>query len=206
MWVPPAHKWGFSIWARIDNRCFLTTMTKYQRGELMEGWNDCPPPMGSRDSSSASVGSVRSKRRPARPPAGSDSARAPPTGPARTVPPMLVPPTSGPRPPAAVAAAPENRSEPSDIDLGATPALLRQILADSGLEEKHQTVFVKRVVEAYPQLGAQHQKFVSEVAVQLSRQQDSSSIKSDILKYMMVHSGVSTWCVPLKKLVESVGQ
>lgn len=184
-------------------------MTKYQRGELMEGWNDCPPPIGSRDSSSSTVGSIRSKRRPARPPAASEPTPAPPSGPPsgppRTVPPKLAPPPAGPRAHAPAAQPSSFAPESSDIDLEATPGLLRQILADSGLEEKHQTVFIKRVVEAYPQLEAHHQRFVSEVALQLSRQQDRSGTKSDILKYMMVHNGVSTWCVPLKKLVESVG-
>lgn len=171
----------------------------------MEGWNDCPPPMGSRDSSSSSLSSTRSKRRPVRPLAVSpESTRTPPSGASRTMPPMLGPPTSGPRP-AAPTAVPEVLQKPAEVDLEATPELLRQILASSGLEEKHQVVFVKRVVEAYPQLETQHQQFLSKVAEQLSRKEDCGSIKSEILKYMMVHSGVSTWCVPLKKLVESVG-
>lgn len=128
------------------------------------------------------------------------------------MPPAPGPPTSTSRASPTESQAPSQAqpgAEPQEVaqlDLAATPELLQQILASSALDQKHRTMFVKRVVEAYPQLEVQHQQFLSLVATRLSSQQDASSIKNEILKYMMVHSGVSTWCVPLKKLVESVGQ
>ncbi|EEQ36868.1 predicted protein [Clavispora lusitaniae ATCC 42720] len=181
-------------------------MTKYQRGELMEGWNDCPPPpLSSRESSSTSVSSARSKRRTQRLPVISGESTTPRAPVARgglSAPPVSGPPTSVSPAPSSESVRPET-SESKEVDIEATPDKLRQAVEQSNMDQKQQEFFLKRVIEPYDQLDQPHKEFISEVAQSILAKEEIAKIKGEILKYMMVHNGVSTWCVPLKKLVES---
>lgn len=89
------------------------------------------------------------------------------------------------------------------MDIEATPDKLRQAVEQSNMDQKQQEFFLKRVIEPYDQLEQPHKEFISEVAQSILAKEEIAKIKGEILKYMMVHNGVSTWCVPLKKLVES---
>lgn len=185
-------------------------MTKYQRGDLMEGWNDCPPPSLSRDSSSTSISSTRSKRRnPRLPGLGATAADAP----------------AARRTPAAVPGAPPMArnllstpsllaSESQVLDsveppvgtanVNETPQKIAEVLKSSNLSEKDESLFTKKLVDAYPSLSESHKEFITQIVDQIVNKQQPSVLKGEILNYMMVNSGVSSWCVPLKKLVESL--
>lgn len=198
-------------------------MTRYQRGDLMEGWNDCPPPTLSRDSSSSSISTARSKRRTPRlsglvsgteppTPRRVSGATAPPNGP------PTVPPGAPPMGRTALAASSilgsnlerllnttgtESAAE-SFGDINQTPEKLQSILKGADLSANDETFFTKRILDVYPTLSENHKGFVSKIVHGLASGQESATLKGEILNYMMIHSGVSTWCVPLKKLVESI--
>lgn len=174
-------------------------MTKFQRGELMEGWNDCPVPLiSSRNSSSTSVSSAKSRRRMSRivgtatDPAG---ARGPPPS-APSAPPLglRTPLVASVIEPAALDAA-------ADLDIEATGQKLRDIVSTSNVADAD--FFVKRLIEPYETLEVAHKEFVTRIAQGIEAKQSITALKAQVLKYMMINSGVSTWCVPLKKLVES---
>lgn len=89
-------------------------------------------------------------------------------------------------------------------DINETPEKLREILRGASWSDIDKAFFMKRIVEPYANLTENHKGFVSKIVNGLSSGQDTAALKGEILNYMMIHSGVSTWCVPLKKLVESM--
>lgn len=193
-------------------------MTRFQRGELMEGWNDCPPL--SRDSSTSSLSS-RSKRRTPRP-SGIASrpeavSRAPSEGPPLV--PML-PTSSGAESSGSAekgsaierGSSTENAgttetmeaSQQTEVDVSATPGKLRELLAP--LPEKDATFLTKRLVDTYDALDAAQQRFLTRIVDGITAGHTKSELRADVVAYMKDHSGVSTWCMPLKRLVDQAGQ
>lgn len=59
-------------------------------------------------------------------------------------------------------------------------------------------------MDPYDAMEPLHQEFLSQIVAGLTAKQPTSELKGQVLNYMMVHNGVSTWCVPLKKLVETI--
>lgn len=180
-------------------------MTKYQRGELMEGWNDCPVPLLlSRSSSSSSVSSAKSRKRMSRMVAPATTA-APDTAAARRGPPSALapPPVSARDQPAAPGTAQPAAGEENTLNTEATGETLRSIVAARALPERDAEFFAKRLIEPYEALGAEHKAFVTRIVNGLAASEPSAKLKGEVLNYMMVNSGVSGWCVPLKKLVET---
>lgn len=86
--------------------------------------------------------------------------------------------------------------------MNATLGTLESILKDAELLEKDEQFFTKRLVEPYASLDEAHKRFITSIVNGIKSQK--AGLKSEILNYMMVNSGVSTWCVPLKKLVETI--
>lgn len=93
-------------------------------------------------------------------------------------------------------------NEPADVNN--TPATLTSILKEANLSEKDETFFTKRLVDVYSGLEEPHKTFITGIVNGIASKQAAAGLKGEILNYMMVNSGVSTWCVPLKKLVETL--
>lgn len=154
-------------------------MTKFQRGELMEGWNDCPQIMMQANSSSTSVGS-RSKRRTPRA-YGSGYSSQTSVSSESTAPPR----------------------EFSAEELRQMKETIATHVGQGEFKDEDKAFVTERLIEAFDGLEAQHQQFVARIADELlQKQKRPSQLKNEVLTYMMANSGVSTWAVGLKKLVE----
>lgn len=180
----------------------------------MEGWNDCPPSTLSRDPSNSSISSSRSKRRtprlsglavgvntpsPRRTP--STLVDAPPIGRTLLVSSFLLAST--------LETLLLNTTNPEALaadfgDVNETPEKFHNIFKSANLSAKDETFFTKRLVDVYPTLGDNHKEFITRIVDGITNKETSASLKGEILNYMMVNSGVSTWCVPLKKLVDTL--
>ncbi|KAM9924942.1 hypothetical protein OXX59_004181 [Metschnikowia pulcherrima] len=191
-------------------------MTKYQRGELMEGWNDCPVPVPTSSSgTSSSTSSAKARKRMSRVPiiGGSNSSESsasssrssvmppipcslpvPPKGPAKTT------------PSEAPTCIPADESGSDSFDAQQSEARLRDLIASAALADREKEFFEKRLVDAFPSLASPHQRFIAQVVDGVAAKAAGGALKTQVLNYMMMNSGVSTWGVPLKKLVETLGK
>lgn len=79
---------------------------------------------------------------------------------------------------------------------------LREACQSSAFTEADRAFFARRLVDPYDTLSGAHQDFIAAIILGLKAHETKALLKAQILNYMMVHTGVSTWCVPLKKLVE----
>ncbi|GEQ72829.1 hypothetical protein JCM33374_g6517 [Metschnikowia sp. JCM 33374] len=181
-------------------------MTKYQRGELMEGWNDCPVPVSTTPKGVADKTSKARKRISRLPVVGSqpNSSESFAGGSSRSslMPPM--PSTLPPPPKAAPRAGAIEAVAEEELDFQENEAKLRKLVESAELSDKDKEFFSKRLVDAFPSLDPQHKTFVSQIVNGLAAKDASGPLKTQILNYMMANSGVSMWCVPLKKLVETL--
>lgn len=172
-------------------------MTKYQNGELMEGWNDCPTPMLSRDLSTSSINSARSKKRQTRL-YGLAPSSAPGSSP-NSAKLSQVPPTG---PVSSLSSVKSENSTPASVPLEDVPHILSSILQASPLNDRDKTLISSRVVDVFDSLDEQHKAFIAKIVSGLEDRQSPAKLKGEIVTYMMMATGVSLWCVPLKKLVE----
>ncbi|ODV77152.1 uncharacterized protein CANTADRAFT_27505 [Suhomyces tanzawaensis NRRL Y-17324] len=179
------------------------TLTKYQRGDQIEGWNDCPPMVMSRTSSSSSV--LKSKSRRAANPVAAASSRSS-SG--------LLPSELSPTPTIATAiptatspATPTSLS--SDHSPEVVAALIHSVLQKpSKLPERELAHYEQKLGAHIKSLSLQHLDFIHSVTTRLLAVIDSGEsredIKKEVLDYMILHDGVSLWCSPLKKIVTGV--
>lgn len=122
------------------------TLTKYQRGDLMEGWNDCPPIMLKANDVEVDLDSNLDI--------------------SNTIDELLSFPTS------------------------LNDTLLRQI--------KH------KLIGFSTKMNHKDKMFVHSLLIQYNSGVPIESLKQQIVEYMMVNDGVSSWCAPLKKLITSL--
>ena len=202
------------------------TLTKYQRGESIEGWNDCPVYIPSSSStSSLNSGSSRTSRK--RPPRrlGHKIDGTPVSS--RSSTPVNVPTPTPPIPSGSLNSSINLKRdhEPTDnlsgeknqVNTGNNAAiddttinsmlddLLRHPTTLQENEIKHYQNKLKGVVST---LNENDKVFLSDILVKVLRVppngdgRSTANIKQEILMYMMANLGVSTWCAPLKKTIE----
>lgn len=197
------------------------TLTKYQRGESIEGWNDCPVlPTNSSSSSLNSTSSKPSRKRlPRRISHNINGSTAPMSLP--TTPHI---PTTPPIPPIL------NQNLTSSINLvqqgddletkapesmyvnldDATINLeLEELLHHpTSLQENEIRHYQNKLSNIVSSLKQDDKIFLNSVLTRVLKDPinggEKTIIKEEILAYMMAHQGVSGWCVPLKKIVEGI--
>lgn len=138
------------------------TLTKYQRGDPMEGWNDCPPIMVQKNASSTSLGSRKS---------------------------------SSAKP------ANENMIE-EEIDI---EDIINKFTAyPTKASERIFSQIKDKLIKSAETMTYEHKAFMAEILDQLQNGAQVPLMKAQIIDYMMIHDGITTWCSPFKKLVESI--
>jgi hypothetical protein len=188
------------------------SLSKSQRGETTEGWNDCPPPMiRSRNASSSSL----SKRRVYR--VGSNLQD------------NSIDSTSSLKEKCLDQRSSSNLSL-CDLQTRKSPKLKSQevifddsdsqviqldhsvnletvveefetfIRSPSKLSSKELDFYTNQIKKQLENLSSNHLQFLYQTIISKSE----NNTKLSIIEYMVVNDGVSSWCSPLKKLVESV--
>lgn len=154
-------------------------MTKFQRGELMEGWNDCPDIMMQANTSSGSVGS-RLKRRTPRAYGSANSSQS-------SVATNNVTPAK----------------EYTEEELRQVKLSIETYVSEGQFKEDDKAFVNERLLGSFDSLEDGHKQFVARTAeAVISHQKKPGQLKTEVLTFMMANSGVSTWAVGLKKFVE----
>ncbi|OBA22067.1 hypothetical protein METBIDRAFT_39433 [Metschnikowia bicuspidata var. bicuspidata NRRL YB-4993] len=187
-------------------------MTKFQRGELMEGWNDCPIPVPASNSGAPSASAtLKARKRMYRLSAVGGLQNSSESSVASSTRSLMMPPIPSTLPPpattapkaAALDAQPEETKEPT-TDFSACETKLRGLVESAEIPLREKEFFTKRLVDVFPSLALPHKQFISQVVDGIVAKEPSGTLKTRVLNYMMVNSGVSVWGVPLKKLVETL--
>lgn len=204
------------------------TLTKYQRGESIEGWNDCPVYIPSSSStSSLNSGSSRTSRK--RPPRrlGHNIDGTPISS--RSATPVSIPTPTPPIPPRNLSSSinlerdlklinnfsgkKDEVDTKGDTDIDDTTIntmlddLLRHPTTLQVNEIKHYQSKLEDVVST---LNDNDKLFLNDILVKVLKVPSNgdgrsiANIKQEILMYMMANQGVSTWCAPLKKTIEGL--
>lgn len=199
------------------------TLTKYQRGESIEGWNDCPVYIPSSSStSSLNSGSSRTSRK--RPPrrVGHNIDGTPIPSPSAT--PVGIPPPIPPIPTRNLTSSinlqrdlkPTNipldsKDHVDEVDDTTLNTMLDEVLRHpTMLQENEIKYYQNKLGNVVSSLNGNDKIFLGDILVKVlkvSSDRDSksiASIKQEILTYMMTNQGVSSWCAPLKKTIEGL--
>lgn len=141
------------------------TLTKYQRGDPMEGWNDFPSGMISKlNDSSVSLGSRHSSL-------SENTSKLNP------------PPYSG------------------DI----VPLIEEICQYPTQLQPRTMAQLKLKLLNLAAKLTPNHKQFIVDIGQQL-KLNEIGSLKQDIVSFMMINDGVSSWCVPLKMIIENISK
>ncbi|KAK6461623.1 hypothetical protein DFJ63DRAFT_186273 [Scheffersomyces coipomensis] len=193
------------------------TLTKYQRGEQMEGWNDCPSVMmklSNNSSSSTSLNSLRKRR------VGSgvsiysinDSSSSLNSGyPASRTPSLSLDKirsvsttstticTTPPR--SSISAPPQEPISKQELISQLTTVLE----LPTSMSEREIAQYKSKLTSQFEIISNDnHMRFISRMFKFIESKTDIDSIKNDIVQYMMMNEGTSGWCTPLKKIVTSL--
>lgn len=197
------------------------TLSSAQRGDPVEGWNDCPPMMMNANSSTASVN--KSKKRAQRVGhninsssstslLGLGSALLMGATPSRTE----LPPgplkllSEGVLPTSPLASNAQTGAVGGDAPADVQLLLETLFLAKSLLLDREHAHYVKKLKDANSTVDAKHKTFLVSVLDKVSSAVGAKAadqipvIKGDVVQYMIVNDGVSGWCIPLRKIVESL--
>lgn len=132
------------------------TLTKYQRGDLIEGWNDCPVPQK------------------------------------KTI---IV------------------KDHSRDITVQNVTGLLTKIFSlNLNLPEREVNHYKSKIVNSVEKMSpnSTHLAFINHICQEILDNLDEitpklrNNLKTEVVEYMMVHEGVSSWCSPLRKIVVSI--
>lgn len=133
------------------------TLTKYQRGDLIEGWNDCPIPQKKS---------------------------------------ILI-----------------TKDHNRDITVQNVTNILNKIFAlKLNLSERELNHYKLKLVNVVEKMspGSSHLIFMHHICQEILDNLENitlqlrNDLKNQVVEYMMVHEGVSTWCSPMKKIVASI--
>lgn len=194
------------------------TLTKYQKGESMEGWNDCPSDvmMLHSDSSSSSLNSSRSSssrrktRRVAMAFDGSGSSlsvKQDPNGLFTSITslPLAPPPKNRSNPPISGPGLGKERDTKDVIEL-----LNRTFELPLSLGKEEIADAKSKLIPQIENLSSSDITFVGNILDRVLLAQKSHDavaltlVKTDIVKYMMSNDGVSVWCTPLKRIIAAL--
>lgn len=197
------------------------TLTKYQKGEAMEGWNDCPPDvmMLHSDTSSSSLSSTRSSSSSTRRKAkrvsmtfgGSNpSLQTNQPGAANGLFTSINALPLGPPPKSRVNPLPLSLVR-KERDHNEVQGFLNAVTESPLSLSKEEIDDCKSKITSQMELLNADKLMVLgdflERTVLAQKTHDAvalTQIKTDIVKYMMANDGVSAWCTPLKRIVSSI--
>ena len=182
-------------------------LTKYQRGDTIEGWNDCPLPLArsgapkkrvlgrllydsSRESSTVDLSSETS------------SILTPTSKTSSSVELTSTPPTPAPVS-KQVPTQPETQpqSATSVVDVETVKSKLDDVLSvPSQLPERELLFYKNKVLGHIDGLSRDHLQFLYHTLENVG----DANLKKDVVQYMIANDGVSGWCSPLKKLLENL--
>lgn len=81
---------------------------------------------------------------------------------------------------------------------------LKQILSlENSLPEREFNHYEKRLIDQFTK-GLNNDSQKTTVSQSLENYQNKEQVKNDLIKFMMVNDGVSTWCIPLRKILENI--
>lgn len=202
------------------------TLSSAQRGDPVEGWNDCPPMMMNTNGSSTSVNKMKKRAQRVGHNINNNSNTSllgiggslnMAASPSRSE----LPPTpckvsqgglSGPSP---LASNTQIKDDVDDDDVSTTTTDVGQLLeslflAKSLLLDREHDHYAKKLKDVHSTLELNHMTFLVSVlqkvdsAAKAKANAQIPSIKSDVVQYMIMNDGVSGWCIPLRKVVESL--
>lgn len=203
------------------------TLTKYQRGESIEGWNDCPVlPTNSSSSSLNSTSSKPSRKRLPRRISHNINGSQASNG---STAPMSLPttphiPTTPPIPPilnqnltSSINLVQQGHDletkAPESMDVNLDDETINLELEEllhhpTSLQEHEIRHYQNKLSNIVNSLKQDDKIFLNNVLTKVLKDPinggEKTIIKEEILAYMMAHQGVSGWCVPLKKIVEGI--
>ena len=149
----------------------------------MEGWNDCPLPMLSTN------GPSRARKRASRVVAPSISSQG--NSPLSSV--------AGLPPPSTPSAMPQTKENDNQMSAEEN---LREIVAQRGLAGKEGEVLANKLIETLGSLDEQLQTVINLILASAIAQSSVAALKGQVVKYMMMNSGSSLWCLHLQRLIE----
>lgn len=188
------------------------SLSKSQRGETTEGWNDCPPPMiRSRNASSSSLGKRRVYR------IGSNSQDNSINSTTSLKQTCLnqrsssnlslsdLQPKNTPKLKSQEIILDNSYSQEIQLDHSVNlETVLKEfetfIQSPSKLSFKELDFYTNKIKKQLENLSSNHLQFLYQTIISKS----DNNTKLSIIEYMVVNDGVSSWCSPLKKLVENV--
>ncbi|KAK6201216.1 uncharacterized protein RJT21DRAFT_1168 [Scheffersomyces amazonensis] len=201
------------------------TLTKYQRGESMEGWNDCPAIM-MQASNNSSLTSLSSRKRKVQLTSISDNSL---TGSLRSLDSISIPPpppsrsvsssftTQVPPPPpsrsvsisSTITSVSEIEHESKTINkLDLIELLEKTLKFTNTMSERESQLCKSKLMTQFDILSNQHLIFINEILKTITDSTIDSllltKVKNDIIQYMMINDGTSAWCTPLKKIIISI--
>lgn len=81
---------------------------------------------------------------------------------------------------------------------------LKEILKlETSLQEREFKHYEKRLVD-HLNKGLNNESHKKVLYSSLENYQNKEQVKNDLIKFMLVNDGVSTWCLPLRKILENV--
>ncbi|CAX40929.1 conserved hypothetical protein [Candida dubliniensis CD36] len=133
------------------------TLTKYQRGDHIDGWNDCPVPLAHKEP--AQHGSLQ-----------------------------------------------------QEIDTHKTIDIIHKLFkCNIDLPERELRHYETKLVSSVEKMSNTNINFIYHICERILQYQSMggysdvrNELKNEVVEYMMVHKGVSTWCSPLKKIITSI--
>lgn len=97
-------------------------------------------------------------------------------------------------------------AEPSNSSISNEELLekLKKILSlENSLPEREFNHYEKRLVDQFTK-GLSNESQKAAVAQSLENYKNKDQVKNNLIKFMLVNDGVSTWCIPLRKVLENI--
>lgn len=182
-------------------------LTSAQRGDKVEGWNDCPVV------SASSLTSLVTKSKRTRVYHSSNnnlvsdlnfatvSSPPPSTASLAVISPPTPPPTSLSTLSLEVPAETEDKVTPLLKSLN-PKELLEQVLAKTKLLDKEKVFYEAKI--PLDTMNATHKEFVATLLGRALIGENLTVLKKDLVEFMVCSDGVSSWCSALKKILSSI--
>lgn len=81
---------------------------------------------------------------------------------------------------------------------------MKEILSlETCLQDREFKHYEKRLIDQFTK-GLTNDSHKAVVLASLENYQNKEQTKNDLMKFMLVNDGVSTWCLPLRKILENI--